>query len=146
VSGSRSPKPGKGWDTLTTTVVEGLNVMEVLTADRVVGQTITEHPLVGYVPTISFLGTRFENLRIAGYPVELEFDHNIFGPKPLDDAPYTHDAGLISRVARQYDRIGSHKDLPAELVERYNRLSPVSANRRQSNVRWSTRRLAATLG
>jgi hypothetical protein len=124
VSGSKSPKPGKGWDTLTTTVVEGLNVMEVLTADRVVGQTITEHPLAGYVPTISFLGTRFENLRIAGYPVEVEFDHNIFGPKPVDDAPYTHDAGFISRVARQYDRIGSSKDLPAELAERYNRLSP----------------------
>jgi hypothetical protein len=47
VSGSKSPKPGRGWDTLTTTVVEGLNVMEVLTADRVVGQTITEHPLEG---------------------------------------------------------------------------------------------------
>jgi hypothetical protein len=124
VSGSRSPKPGRGWDTLTTTVVEGLNVMEVLTADRVVGQTITEHPIAGYVPTISFLGTRFENLRIAGYPVELEFDHNIFGPKPVDDAPYTHDTGFISRVSRQYDRIGSNKDLPAELVERYNRLSP----------------------
>ena len=124
VSGSRSPKPGRGWDTLTTTVVEGLNVMEVLTADRVVGQTITEHPLAGYVPTISFLGTRFENLRIAGFPVEVEFDHNIFGPKPVDDAPYTHDAGFISRVARQYDRIGSNKDLPTELAERYNRLSP----------------------
>jgi hypothetical protein len=124
VSGSRSPKPGRGWDTLTTTVVEGLNVMEVLTADRVVGQTITEHPLAGYVPTISFLGTRFENLRIAGYPVEVEFDHNIFGPKPIDDAPYTHDQGFISRVARQYDRICSHKDLPTELLERYNRLSP----------------------
>jgi hypothetical protein len=124
VSGSKSLKPGRGWDTLTTTVVEGLNVMEVLTADRVVGQTITEHPLRGYVPTISFLGTRFENLRIAGYPVELEFDHNIFGPKPLDDAPYTQDAGVISRVARQYDRIGSNKDLPEELSKLYNRLSP----------------------
>ncbi|MGO9318048.1 MAG: hypothetical protein ACLPXT_13855 [Terracidiphilus sp.] len=124
VSGSKSPKPGRGWDTLTTTVVEGLNVMEVLTADRVVGQTITEHPLAGYVPTISFLGTRFENLRIAGFPVELEFDHNIFGPKPADDAPYTHDTGLIKRVARQYDRIASNKDLPLELLKRYNQLSP----------------------
>jgi len=123
VAGIRSLKPGGGWHTLTTTVIEGLNVMEVLTADRVVGQTITEHPLVGYVPSISFLGTRFENLRIAGHPVELEIDPNIFGPKPVDDAPYTQDAGFVGRVSRQYDRIGSHKDLPAELLERYNRLS-----------------------
>jgi hypothetical protein len=123
VSGSRSDKPGMGWDTLTTTVVEGLNVLEVLTADRVVGQTITVHPLAGYVPTISFLGTRFENLRIAGHPVELDLDHNIFGPKPADDAPYTHNSDFISRVSRQYDRIRGHQDLPAELLERYNQLS-----------------------
>jgi hypothetical protein len=123
VAGNLSDKPGKGWDTLTTTVVEGLNVMEVLTADRVVGQTITHHPLSGYVPTISFLGTRFENLRIAGYPVELEFDHNIFGAKPANDAPYTRDAGFIGRVRGQYERIRKQQDLPAELLERYNQLS-----------------------
>jgi len=57
-------------------------VLDVLTADRVVGQIITEHPLVGYVPIISFLGTRFENLRIAGHPVELDLDLNILGDKP----------------------------------------------------------------
>jgi hypothetical protein len=123
VSGNRSLKPGEGWHTLTTTVVEGLNVMEVLTADRVVGQMITHHPLEGYVPSISFLGTHFENLRINGNPVELDFDPEIFGPKPANDAAYTRDAGFLSRVSSQYDRIRKHQDLPAELQERYNRLS-----------------------
>ena len=123
VAGNRSLKPGEGWHTLTTTVVEGLNVLDVLTADRVVGQTITEHPLIGYVPSISFLGTRFENLRIAGHPVELDIDHEIFGAKPAVDAPYTGDRGFLGRVSRQYERIRQHKDLPAELLERYNRLS-----------------------
>lgn len=123
VSGSRSLKSGEGWHTLTTTVVEGLNVMEVLTADRVVGQTITEHPLVGYVPSISFLGTHFENLRIAGQPVELDLDLAIFGSKPADDAPYTREHGFLGRVSSQYDRIRKHEDLPSELQERYNRLS-----------------------
>jgi hypothetical protein len=123
VAGNRSHKPGEGWNTLTTTVVEGLNVLEVLTADRVVGQTITEHPLVGYVPSISFLGTHFENLRIAGHPVELDLDHEIFGPKPAGDAPYTRDSGFIGRVSAQYDRIRNHKEIHPELAERYNRLS-----------------------
>ena len=68
VAGNRSTKSGQGWTTLTTSVIEGLNVLDVVTADRVVGQTITEHPLDGYVPSINFLGTRFENLRIAGHP------------------------------------------------------------------------------
>ena len=123
VAGNPSPKPGEGPTTLTTTVVEGLNVLEVVTADRVVGQTITVHPLEGYVPSISIHATRFENLRIAGHPVELEIDHDIFGAKPADDAPYTKDAGFVARVSRQYDRISDDMDLPAELLQRYNKLS-----------------------
>jgi hypothetical protein len=123
VAGNKSNKPGEGWNTLNTTVVEGLNVMEVLTADRVVGQTITQHPLKGYMPSISFLGTRFENLRIAGIPVELEWDLDIFGPTPINDMPYALEAGVVSRVSRQYDRILRNKNLPAALQERYNRLS-----------------------
>jgi hypothetical protein len=123
VAGNRDLKPGHGWTTLTTTVVEGLNIMEVITADRIVGQIITVHPLEGYVPSISFLGTRFENLRIAGYPVELEMDLGMLGGKPEGDAPYTGDHGLIERVARQYGHIREQRELPAELHERYNRLS-----------------------
>jgi hypothetical protein len=123
VAGNRSNKPGEGFCTLTTTVIEGLNVLEVLTADRVVGQIITDHPLDGYVPKISFLGTRFENLRIAGHPVDVEFNHDIFGPKPAKDAPYTKDKGFLGRVSSQYGHIRGQKNLPEELAERYNRLS-----------------------
>jgi hypothetical protein len=123
VAGNKSTKPGEGWNTLTTTVVEGLNVMEVVTADRVVGQTLTQHPLVGYMPSISFLGTRFENLRIAGIPVELEWDQEIFASTPADDLPYALDPGLISRVGHQYNRILGNKNLSPKLQERYNQLS-----------------------
>ena len=123
VAGGKSKKPGEGWNTLTTTVVEGLNVLEVLTADRIVGQTITQHPLKGYMPSISFLGTRFENLRIAGVPVELEWDQDIFGSTPASDLPYALDPGVLGRVSRQYDRILQNKNLPAALQERYNQLS-----------------------
>jgi hypothetical protein len=123
VAGNRDVKPGHGWATLTTSVIEGLNVLDVLTADRVVGQIITEHPLVGYVPSISFLGTRFENLRIAGHPVELDLDLDILGSKPENDAAYTTDAGVLGRVSGQYNRISGSQHLPADLNERYNRLS-----------------------
>ncbi|MGA2888076.1 MAG: hypothetical protein ABSE51_08490 [Terracidiphilus sp.] len=123
VSGNLSKKQNEGHLTLTTTVVEGLNVLEVLTADRVVGQTITDHPRDGFMPTISFLGTRFENLRIAGYPVKVAFDTGIFGPKPVNDLAYAQDAGVVSRVGRQYNRILQDKNLPATLKERYNQLS-----------------------
>ena len=129
VAGNRDVKPGHGWATLTTTAIEGLNVLDVLTADRVVGQIITGHPLVGYVPSISFLGTRFENPRIAGHPVELNLDLDLFGAKPANDAAYTLDPAVVGRVSRQYDRIREHQDLPADLLERYNRLSSTLGSR-----------------
>jgi hypothetical protein len=75
------------------------------------------------MPSISFLGTRFENLRIAGYPVKLEFDYDIFGPRPINDLPYVQDAGVVSRVSRQYDRILKNKNLPEKLQKHYNDLS-----------------------
>jgi hypothetical protein len=123
VAGNRSEKPEEGFSTLVTTAIDGLNVMDVVTADRVVGQIITDHPLDGYVPTVSFLGTRFENLRIAGHLVEVDFNHDILGPKPAGDAPYSTDKGFLGRVSRQYDNIREHQYLPKELAERYNRLS-----------------------
>jgi hypothetical protein len=122
VAGNRDTKPGHGWTTLTTTAIEGLNVLDVVTADRVVGQTITEHPLEGYVPSVNFLGTRFENLRIAGHPVKLDLDLNILGSKPANDGSYAQDSGVVSRVSKQYARILETEDLPEALRERYNRL------------------------
>ena len=123
VAGHLARKPGRGWTTLSTTVVEGLNVLEVLTADRVVGQIITEHPLDGYTPHISFLGTRFENLRIAGHPVELEWDLNILGERHENDHAYSRHEGVLQRVADLVKGIGKPEELPETVTAQYNRLS-----------------------
>jgi hypothetical protein len=128
VAGNRELKPDLGWNTLTTSVVEGLNVLDIVTADRVVAQISTDHPPVGYVPSVTFLGTRFENLRIAGHPVKLDLDLNILGSKPGNDAPYTSDSGFTQRVKGQYERIGAHQNLPADVFERYNQLPAISYN------------------
>ena len=51
----------EGFATLTTSVLEGVNVLDVVTADRVVAQISTVHPVYGkgQVPSVTFLGTRF---------------------------------------------------------------------------------------
>jgi hypothetical protein len=128
VAGNHDVKPGHGWSTLATSVVEDLNVLNVVTADRVVAQIGTEHPLLGYVPSVTFLGTRFENLRIAGHPVKLDLELNILGQKPANDAPYTKDAGFIQRLTNQYEGIHGHRDLPADILERYNQPPSGAAN------------------
>jgi len=119
----RRKKEG-GWITVSTTVIEGLNVLEIVTVDRLVGQIITHHPLRGYVPTVTFLGTRFENFRIGGYPVHIDLDINLLGPKPENDAAFTHDSGLIARAKSQVESVLQLGNLAADLRERYNRLSP----------------------
>ena len=57
VAGHLSKKEGHGWVTLVTSSMEGLNVLDVVTADRITAQISTEHPLVGDNPKVNFLGT-----------------------------------------------------------------------------------------
>src|SRR5260221_9555423 len=44
VAGNPSPKPGHGWVTLATSAIEGLNILDVVTPDRLGAQISTEHP------------------------------------------------------------------------------------------------------
>jgi hypothetical protein len=126
VAGHRSPKQGHGFTTLATSVVEDLNVLDVVTADRVVAQISTEHPvydpnkgLTDAVPSVTFLGTRFDNLRIGGHKVEVERHVDILGPKPADAKSYFEDDGVLSRISKQYDNINSAKDLPEWASKQY---------------------------
>lgn len=128
VAGNPGKKPGHGPSTLSTAVVKGLNVLDVVTADRVVAQVSIEHPLEGFVPHVTFLGTRFENLRIAGHPVKLDLDLNILGAKPQNDAPYSKSTGFMDRVARQHGNVRAHPSLLAELLGRYTGVSQTPEN------------------
>jgi hypothetical protein len=110
-----------GWVTLSTSVIEGLNVFEVITADRVVAQVSTEHSMKdGHIPKVTFLGTRFENLRVGGYPVHLELDLGICGERPKDDKPYLEDDAFLDRVEEQLKSFASNGNLPGELKKQYH--------------------------
>lgn len=122
VAGHKDVKEGHGWTTVATSVIERLNILEVVTADRVVAQISTEHPKEGYVPIVTFLGTRFDNLRVAGHPVRVELDPFILGPKPDNDGGYRSHPGFQQRVAAQYDRLRGFRDVPDEITGRYNRV------------------------
>jgi hypothetical protein len=131
VAGNRDhTKPHHGWATLVTSVIENLNVLEVITADRVVGQIATHHPLEGYVPSVHFLGTRIENLRVAGHPVKVVFPpyHPYHFEKPENDGAYTRHRGLLDRIKSHFESIRSAKDVPADLAERYNQPAPRTEN------------------
>jgi hypothetical protein len=121
VAAARSMKHEGRYSTLATSVLEGFNILEVLTADRIVSQISTAHPIDGAVPEVSFIGTRFENLRIAGHKVELDINLDILGPRPAPDASYFDNQNVMDRMARQYEKLSTDPNLPDWARERYSR-------------------------
>jgi hypothetical protein len=109
-----------GWVTLSSAAIEKYNVVDTVTADRVVAQVSTEHPLVkGHVPRVSFIGTRFENLQIGGYPVQVELDLDLCGEKPDEDRPYLEDRDFLDRVEHQFQSVLDTKGAPDGVKKKY---------------------------
>ena len=116
--GGHQAKDG-AFSTLATAVVENLNILDVITADRVVGQITTDYPYDGRVPSVSFLGTRFVNLHIGGHKVEVHPDLDVIGPRPADGSSYFEDADSLARMSRQYKKILAMEHLPAWAAEHF---------------------------
>jgi hypothetical protein len=107
VSGHKSRKHKEAFVTLATSEVQNLNVLNVITADRVVAQISTTHFPYQYSPHVTFLGTQFENLRIAGHKVEPALNLDFVGTRPEGkDAIYpAKGTGLMASVKSQYQRL-----------------------------------------
>jgi len=65
-------------DTQATATVEGLNILNVVTADLVVASTYSEHPTHASEGSVSMAGCQLENLRILGQPVKMELNFSLF--------------------------------------------------------------------
>jgi hypothetical protein len=62
--------------TMVTSVVEGFNLLEIVTADRIVAQVSIEHPVDGD-PVVTFTGSRFEGLKIGGQDASLTLNSSL---------------------------------------------------------------------
>ena len=121
VAGTQDEKTG-GWATLSSARVEGLNILNVVTADHVVTQISTEHPAEGYVPRVNFHGTQFHNLRVNGHLVEIDLDLDICAhEKGLDypAEPSTHRKSFLAKVDEHFHQMKKSKEIPEWLKERY---------------------------
>lgn len=107
VSGHVSKKHPGASVTLATSVVEDLNVLNVVTADRVVAQISTTHFPGVYTPSVTFLGTHFENLRIARHRTEPYLKLDLCDEKLTGDKAMHVDQGTGFRrsVEAQYNRL-----------------------------------------
>lgn len=118
VAGSMSPTGT--FSTLATSVIEGLNVLDIFTADRMVAQISLTHPKVGYYPRVTLVGTHYENVRIGGQPVEIDLDLNICkqcDSKSFPIQPCIRDNGFLARVAEQRKRMMDEESVPEWATE-----------------------------
>ena len=119
VSGARSLKDN-GWVTLATSILDGLNVFEIITADRLVSQVSTDHPYKdGHFPRVTFVGTQFQNFRVGGFPAELKLNLGICGDNAGDKSHFK-DPKFLRGVEEQTEKIAGARGLPKELKDEYD--------------------------
>ena len=119
VSGARSLKDN-GWVTVATSVLEGLNVFEVFSADRLVSQVSTDHPYKdGHFPHVTYLGTQFKNFRVGGFAPELTLNLGIC-ERPAGDKSFFQDPNFLRGVREQTEKIAGARGLPKELKDEYD--------------------------
>jgi hypothetical protein len=123
VSGTKSLKndpDNHGWVTVATSILEGLNVFEVVTADRIVSQIATDHPINNsHIQHVAFLGTHFDNLRVNGIPLTIKLNFGMCGQKPKGDQSYLTDPGFLNRAKEQAERVAQAGGLPKDLQTEY---------------------------
>jgi hypothetical protein len=66
VSGREIHKDGP-WSTQVTSVVEGLNILEIVTAERLVAQISVDYSIDEEYPRVSLAGSHFDGLKIGGF-------------------------------------------------------------------------------
>ncbi len=124
VAGSDSPpsqNKGASHDATATAIVEGLDIMGVITADRIVARIASSHPLDRTQPSsITPISSYFENLRIAGYPVRVELAIDEFArfatAQSVRDAFRDNTAGFRDQF-RQMSMTGKEAEIPERLAE-----------------------------
>jgi hypothetical protein len=133
VAGSFDERKGS-FSTIVTSVLEGVNVNNVLFADRIVAQITTEHPVDGYFPKVSFIGTQFEGLRIAGCDLEPVLNLDICNdgdPREFPSRSCLYNENFLGHARRQNDSMaGFLSQQPEEKrkflgwLERYTKDGP----------------------
>jgi hypothetical protein len=126
--------------TVCTCTIEGLNILDVVTADAIIGRLSSKHLGTGE-PEIIPLGSAYVNLKIAGRPVEVDLDHDLFSLNPTYTALLNHlqaqgsgtNAGASKATPRRarYEWGGSSDQIPPSIEK--GMLIPPAVGWQQAN-------------
>ena len=125
VAGSQDGSPAI-YSTRSSAIIEDLNVLNVVTADRVVASLTSRHVVGQEESSILTSGCYFENLKISGVPVTLELGHDLlntyntyqnlsdaFGKEPTKDP-------ILQRLLGSGFEPGDGTGIPQHLKDIHN--------------------------
>src|ERR1700722_2812358 len=78
-----------GTYTVASSSIEGLNILDVITADAIVGRLSAKHSESGQ-PEIITLGSTFVNLKIGGQLVQVDLDNDLYTAHPTFEKLVSH--------------------------------------------------------
>jgi hypothetical protein len=140
VSGSEKKVDGRTvYTTLSSAVLEGLNIQDVVTADRIVARLSSTYdpekyhgrPREDHESRILTIGSRFENLRVAGCKVEVELHDELaleLGTFEGARKKYKNDANFRKIVDDSFPKkakangkeIAAHGSIHCSLVKKFD--------------------------
>ncbi|MBV8631128.1 MAG: hypothetical protein JOZ83_09415 [Silvibacterium sp.] len=120
------------WKARVTAVAEGINILNVLTADRVVARLFVEHPSNGGLPKLSFAGSQIHNLRFHGKQVEISLNAALLPPHHRHGDAYNEDEAFAPEIEwqalwnaarKQSAALREQPGAPAWAIDRYGWLA-----------------------
>jgi hypothetical protein len=103
--------------TFATAVIKGLNILETLSADRVVAQITTTMTPGESVQSVSFTGASIENLKINGVLVPVSVNSSALGPKPANGGSYFDSGNVPAGMAVSGDQLSGSILTPTSTPE-----------------------------
>jgi hypothetical protein len=104
----------KSHNTLVIAAIEGLNILDIVTADRIVARLYSKHREDEREPSFTLVGSRFENLRIADCKVDVQLDLGLFRKIPTYEAALKdfEKKGDFYKIAHDPFKTGKSVDKP----------------------------------
>jgi hypothetical protein len=128
----RPTKTNGPWTARVTAVVEGLEILGVLSLERAVARLFVEHPADGGSPKVSFSGSQFHKLRLLGKDIEPTLNstllptHHRSGDAYNEDESFTPEIGwpsLWNVAETQAAALRDTKGAPSWAIDRYGWLT-----------------------
>lgn len=136
IYGTVNKKTGS-WTTLVTSVVEGLNVLETVTADRVVATLAVEHPHDGGHPRVSVVGSQFENLRVGGVEINPVLGKSLITPHEEGKFPQSaviDDEEFVAKAVAQSEKLMKAEGPLDWLKDRYGWVQSKDIRKQKGHV------------